>query len=159
ECGNGHQASYAGRRGKAVTTVPGPVRLTRAWYHCGECKRGFAPRDHQLGVARATLSPGMAEVIALAGAEVSFARAAALLSWLAGLTVSARTSERPAGAPGAAAPPPGCAAAPAGAGPRHALRGGRRHWRARPRQRDRGPAGQGRGRQGRHPRGQARPAV
>ena len=44
KCGNGHQAGYAGRRPKTVTTVLGPVRVTRAWYHCGACGHGFAPQ-------------------------------------------------------------------------------------------------------------------
>jgi hypothetical protein len=103
KCGSGHQAVYAGGRDKTVTTVLGPVTLRRAWYHCAECKRGQAPRDDQLGVAGASLSPGLAEMIALAGAEVSFARAAGLLAGLAGITVSPRTIERSAEASGAAA--------------------------------------------------------
>jgi hypothetical protein len=102
-CGCGQQAAYAGCRDKTVTTVLGPVTLRRAWYHCAECRHGFAPRDEQLGVADATASPGLAEMIALAGAEVSFARAAGLLSGLAGITVSAKTIERSAEASGAAA--------------------------------------------------------
>ena len=102
-CGCGGQAVYAGSREKAVTTVLGPVRITRAWYHCEHCRHGFAPRDRQLGVAGATASPGLAEMIALAGAEVSFARAAGLLAGLAGITISARTIERSAEASGAAA--------------------------------------------------------
>ena len=102
-CGCGGQAVYAGRRDKTVSTVLGPVRITRAWYHCAQCRHGFAPRDQQLGVAGASLSPGLAEMTALAGAEVSFARAAALLSGLAGVTLSARTIERSAEATGAAA--------------------------------------------------------
>jgi hypothetical protein len=103
ECGNGHRAVYAGARDKTVTTVLGPVAVRRAWYHCAECKHGFAPRDRQLGVAGAAASPGLAEMIALAGAEVSFARAAGLLAGLAGVTVSARTIERSAEASGSAA--------------------------------------------------------
>lgn len=102
-CGHGHQGVYAGCRDKTVTTVLGPVTLRRAWYHCAECSHGLAPRDDQLGVAGATLSPGLAEMIALAGAEVSFGRAAGLISGLAGITVSARTIERSAEASGAAA--------------------------------------------------------
>jgi hypothetical protein len=103
KCGAGHRAGYAGCRDKTVSTVLGPVTLRRAWYHCGECKHGFAPRDEQLGVAGAALSPGLSEMIALAGAEVSFARAAGLLAGLAGVTLSARTIERSAEASGAAA--------------------------------------------------------
>lgn len=71
--GCGGQAVYAGSRPKTVTTVLGPVRITRAWYHCAACQHGFAPRDRQLGLrASGALSPGLAEMSALAGAEVSF---------------------------------------------------------------------------------------
>jgi len=99
----GGQALYAGTRDRTITTVLGPVRVSRAWYHCAGCKHGFAPRDAQLGAGRATASPGLAEMIALAGAEVSFGRAAGLLAGLAGIAVSARTIERSAEAAGAAA--------------------------------------------------------
>ena len=81
----------------------GPVRVIRAWYHCAGCNRGFAPRDEQLGVAGTPLSPGLAEMIARAGAEVSFGKAAALLADLAGVAVNAKTVERSAEASGAAA--------------------------------------------------------
>ena len=103
KCGAGHQAGYAGSRPKTVSTVLGPVRVIRAWYHCAGCNRGFAPRDEQLGVAGTPLSPGLAEMIARAGAEVSFGKAAALLADLAGVAVSAKTVERSAEASGAAA--------------------------------------------------------
>jgi len=83
--------------------VLGPVTLSRAWYHCTACEHGFAPRDAQLGIAGGTQSPGLAEMIALAGAEASFARAAVLIAGLAGITVSPRTIERSAEASGAAA--------------------------------------------------------
>jgi hypothetical protein len=103
ECGHGHRASYAGCRPKVITTVLGPVRVARAWYHCRECEHGFAPRDEQLGVPGTSLSPGLAEMIARAGAEVPFGKAAALVKDLAGVAVSAKTTERSAEASGAAA--------------------------------------------------------
>jgi hypothetical protein len=103
KCGAGHQAGYAGRRPKTVSTALGPVQVVRAWYHCRDCGHGFAPRDEQLGVAGTSLSPGLAEMIARAGAEVPFGRAAALVADLAGVAVSARTVERSAEASGAAA--------------------------------------------------------
>jgi hypothetical protein len=112
-CGCGGQAGYAGCRDKTVATVLGPVTLRRAWYHCRECHSGFAPKDEQLGVAGTSVSAGLAEMIALAGAEVSFARAAGLLSGLAGISVSARTIERSAEASGAAARAAALAAAAA----------------------------------------------
>jgi hypothetical protein len=103
KCPGGHQGGYAGTRDKTMTTVLGRVRITRAWYHCAKCQHGFAPRDRQLGLDGGVNSPGVAEMIALAGAETSFGRAAALLSGLAGVTLSAKTIERSAEASGAAA--------------------------------------------------------
>jgi hypothetical protein len=111
KCVAGHQAGYAGSRPKTVSTVLGPVQVARAWYHCRDCKHGFAPRDEQLGVAGTPLSPGLAEMIARVGAEVPFGKAAALLEDLAGITVSARTIERSAEASGAAARRAGAAEA------------------------------------------------
>jgi hypothetical protein len=111
KCGAGHGAGYAGSRPKTVRTVLGPVRVMRAWYHCAGCERGFAPRDDQLGVAATLLSPGLAEMIARAGAEVPFGKAAALIKDLAGITVSARAVERSAEASGAAARDAGAAEA------------------------------------------------
>jgi hypothetical protein len=103
KCGSGHEAVYAGVRARTATTVLGPVTLRRAWYHCAECRHGFAPRDLQLGIGGGSLSPGLSEMTALAGAEVSFARAAGLLAGLASITLSPRTIERSAEASGAAA--------------------------------------------------------
>jgi hypothetical protein len=109
KCGYGHQAGFAGRRPKTIATVLGPVRVSRAWYHCRECGQGLAPRDQQLGVPGTSLSPGLAEMIARAGAEVPFGKAAALLEDLSGISVSAKTVERSAEASGAAARAAGAA--------------------------------------------------
>ncbi len=42
KCPDGRQAGYAGARDKTITTVLGPVTLSRAWYHCTACEHGFA---------------------------------------------------------------------------------------------------------------------
>ena len=111
------------------------------------------------------------EMIARAGAEVSFGKAAALLADLAGVAVSARTIERSAEASGAAAR--AAVSAEAALLRARAIRplpppepvpdmlyvevdGTGVPVRA---QRDRRPARQGRGRQSRHPRDQARPVL
>ncbi len=112
-CGNGHQAGYAGRRAKTITTVLGPVRVMRAWYHCRQCRHGFAPLDRRLGVARAPASPGLAEMLARGGAEIPFGKAATLIKDLAGVAVTAKTVERSAEASGAAARQAGAAEAAA----------------------------------------------
>jgi hypothetical protein len=87
--------------------------VSRAWYHCRDCGHGFAPRDEQLGTAGTPLSPGLREMIARAGAEVPFGKAAALITDLAGVAVSAKTAERSAEASGAAARAAGSAEAAA----------------------------------------------
>src|SRR6266536_1179736 len=44
-CGQGHEAESVSCRDKVIDTAPGPVTLTRAWYHCAACTHGLAPRD------------------------------------------------------------------------------------------------------------------
>jgi hypothetical protein len=103
DCGNGHQAEFAGYRDKTIDTVVGPARLRRAWYHCAACKHGLAPRDTELGVAGASLSPGLASMIARAAAAVPFAPARRLLAELAGIELTVKRVERSAEATGTAA--------------------------------------------------------
>jgi hypothetical protein len=57
-CGAGHQAEFVSYRDKVIDTVLGPVTITRAWYHCADCKHGLAPRDAELGVTAASMFPG-----------------------------------------------------------------------------------------------------
>src|SRR5216684_712944 len=82
-CGNGHQAGFVAYRGKIIDTVLGPVTLARAWYHCPACGHGLAPRDAELGVAGASLSPGLRAMNDQAAAAGPFAKAARLLEDLA----------------------------------------------------------------------------
>jgi len=101
-CGRGHEAEFAAYRDKVVDTVLGPVTVTRAWYHCAGCKHGLAPRDGELGVAGASMSPGLAAMNDLAAAAGPFAKAATLLEDLAGVRLSVKRVERAAEASGAA---------------------------------------------------------
>ena len=102
DCGKGHQAAFTGYRDKVLDTVLGPVTLRRARYRCARCRRGLAPRDAELGVTGASLSPGLAAMTATAGAAVPFARAAGLLEDLAGVRLTVKRVERSAEASGAA---------------------------------------------------------
>jgi hypothetical protein len=101
-CGNGHEAEFADYRDKTFDTVLGPVTVNRAWYHCGACKHGLAPRDAELGVAGASLSPGLAAMNDTAAAAGPFAKAAMLLEDLAGVPLAVKRVERAAEASGAA---------------------------------------------------------
>jgi hypothetical protein len=101
-CGDGHEARFAGYRDKTFDTVLGLVTLTRAWYHCAECGHGLAPRDAGLGVAGASMSPGLAAMNDIAAASGPFAGAARLLRELAGVRLTVKRVERAAEASGAA---------------------------------------------------------
>jgi hypothetical protein len=103
DCGAGHQATFVSYRTKTVDTVLGPVTVSRAWYHCAECGHGIAPKDAELGVAAASMSPGLAKMTARAGAAAPFTKATGLLAELAGIELTAKRVERSAEAGGAAA--------------------------------------------------------
>ena len=101
-CGQGHEAEFTDYRDKVIDTVLGPVTLRRAWYHCAECKHGFAPRDAEPGVEGTSLSPGLAAMNDIAAAAGPFAKAAGLLEDLAGVSLTVKRVERAAEASGAA---------------------------------------------------------
>jgi hypothetical protein len=93
-CGAGHLAEFVSYRDKTFGTVLGPVTASRAWYHCGACGQGLAPRDAELGLAGDTMSRGLAKMTARAAAAEPFARGSGLLADLAGVQVSARRPRR-----------------------------------------------------------------
>ncbi|HLQ53118.1 MAG TPA: hypothetical protein VK162_02470 [Streptosporangiaceae bacterium] len=101
-CGQGHEAEFAGYRDKSFDTVLGLVTVTRAWYHCAACGHGLAPRDAELGMAGASMSPGLAAMNDRAAAAVPFREAARLLEDLAGVRLTAKRVERADEAGGAA---------------------------------------------------------
>ncbi len=103
DCGAGHCAQFVGYRSRVIETVLGPVELRRAYYHCPPCRRGVAPRDDELGVAGASLSPGLRRMTARAAAAAPFAKAAELLTDLAGIRLNSKRIERCAEADGTVA--------------------------------------------------------
>ncbi len=94
DCGKGHLATFVGYRGKTLDTVVGPVRLNRAYYHCGDCRGGVVPRDAELGVEGASLSPGLERMVARVGAAQPFAKASGTLAELAGVELTPKRVER-----------------------------------------------------------------
>ena len=103
DCGAGHSAEFVGYRARTMQTVLGPVELRRAYYHCTGCGGGVVPRDDELGVTGASLSPGLRRMVARAGAAAPFAQAADLLAELAGIRLNPKRIERSAENDGAAA--------------------------------------------------------
>ena len=102
DCGTGHAARFVSYRTKTIDTVLGPVSVRRAYYHCGQCGHGAVPRDRELGVAGASLSPGLRAMTARAAAAAPFAKAGGLLAELAGITLTTKRVERSAETDGAA---------------------------------------------------------
>jgi hypothetical protein len=103
DCGNGHQAEFVSYRAKQLDTVLGRITLRRAYYRCAQCHRGVVPRDDELGVTGASLSPGLRRMTARAATAQPFASAAGLLAELAGITLTTKRVERSAEADGVAA--------------------------------------------------------
>jgi hypothetical protein len=103
ECGAGHEAEFVSYREKTIDTVLGEVTVRRAWYHCAACGHGLAPKDAQLGIRRASMSPGLVKMTARAAAAVPFAKATSLLAELAGIDLTTKRVERAAEASGTAA--------------------------------------------------------
>jgi len=101
-CSCGGMAQYHGRHEKTFESVLGPLRLERAYYHCGQCHSGFCPRDRQLRMNLFSLSPGVLRMTGSTAALVSFQESHALLRELAGVEVSASQVERAAEALGTA---------------------------------------------------------
>ena len=99
-CACGRKARYAGRRPKTFLSVPGPLRLERACYHCGACRTGICPRDRALGLEGASLSPAITRMAGSAAAEISFEKASELVGTLAGVRVETKQVERTAEALG-----------------------------------------------------------
>jgi hypothetical protein len=101
-CGQGHQAKFVSYRDKTIDTVLGPVTLTRAWYHCAACEHGLSPRDAELEVDSASMSPGLTRMNDQAAAAAPFAKAAGLLEDLAGVALTVKRVERAAETSGTA---------------------------------------------------------
>ena len=72
-CGQGHEAVFVSYRDKSFDAALGLVTVARAWYHCAECRLGLAPRDAELGVAGASMSPGLAAMNDIAAAAAGAA--------------------------------------------------------------------------------------
>jgi hypothetical protein len=82
-CACGHPVTAMHQRRAQVTTLLGPVSITRAYYSCPHCHQGHAPLDRQLGYRAGSTSAGLDELLALLGATAdSFEAASTLLGRL-----------------------------------------------------------------------------
>jgi hypothetical protein len=93
-CSCGLSARYVERRPKTFDSVLGPLRLWRAYFHCGACNKGFCPRDRALGLEDESLSPGVLRMVGQVGAMVSFEEGRELLHDLANVDLTTKHVER-----------------------------------------------------------------
>ncbi len=82
-CPCGQTAMYQRTRVGQVTTLLGLITVKRPYYLCAHCHHGHAPLDQELGLCAGSISAGLAEILALLGAQQdSFQDAVALLDKL-----------------------------------------------------------------------------
>jgi hypothetical protein len=93
-CKCGQRMRSRGRRGKRLLTTLGRVPFARSFYQCQPCAQGRFPDDERLDIVQTTYSPGVRRLMARAGSQSQFERAAEDLRCYAGLTVEAREIER-----------------------------------------------------------------
>jgi hypothetical protein len=82
-------------RAKSFLSLVGDLRLSRAYYHCAHCHQGHVPWEETLRLSPERLTLAAREVLALAGIQESFGKAAGrTLRKLAGIQVSESTVQR-----------------------------------------------------------------
>ncbi len=72
--GCGGRTRYKGRYAQEVITALGRVRMSRAYYHCGTCGKGFCPLDQAWGLGPAQSTPTVQARTATLGAWVPYTR-------------------------------------------------------------------------------------
>jgi len=71
-CACGGEVHYQRQRQASLVSVFGRVHYTRGYYAGCGCGRGQAPLDQHLGLTPGGVTPGLAELLALAGIELAF---------------------------------------------------------------------------------------
>jgi hypothetical protein len=94
DCEQGHRATFVDYRDKDVLTVLGPVKIERAYYHCGDCGSGVIPKDRELNIVGTRFSPGIRRMMGRVGGKESFQAGRQDLEELAGVRVTAKQVER-----------------------------------------------------------------
>jgi len=94
ECGG--RATYKKDYAKNWQTLHTQLVIRRAYYHCKNCGRGFAPLDEVLGLDRGATSLRVRDKVARVAAMAPFGRGAGELRALCSVSLSAKTFERTA---------------------------------------------------------------
>lgn len=71
-CGCGKPMKFVNHRKRRIHTVFGWITVQRAYYHCANCGKGFAPYDKESGFGSEHLSPALAQACCLLSVDDSF---------------------------------------------------------------------------------------
>jgi len=93
-CECGRLARYVRDYTKRLVSLHGERDITRAYYHCSHCKKGFCPLDGVLGLDGGNTTMAVRGKTARLAALVPFHRCSVELSHLCGIKISAKTVER-----------------------------------------------------------------
>lgn len=88
-CRCGGEAVYKRRRNGQCKTLLGIIKVKRPYYLCAACHHGHCPLDKELGFCAGSISAGLEALMALMGAEFSFAHAVKVVEKLSLVRVSA----------------------------------------------------------------------
>jgi hypothetical protein len=93
-CKCGGLGVYKEDYAKTWLTLHAQLVISRAYYHCRSCGKGFAPLDEVLGLDRGSTSLRVRDKIARVSAIAPFGRGASELRVLCNVSVSPKTFER-----------------------------------------------------------------
>jgi hypothetical protein len=71
-CVCGEPMNYLFKRRGTILSVFGRVAYRRSYHVCEECHEGASPLDRHMGIEAGQVTAGLAELLALAGVEISF---------------------------------------------------------------------------------------
>jgi hypothetical protein len=71
-CVCGEPLNYLFKRKGTILSVFGRVTYRRSYHVCGQCHGGVSPLDRHMGIEAGQVTAGLAELLALAGVEISF---------------------------------------------------------------------------------------
>lgn len=94
ECEQGHHVVFVEVREKELMTVLGKVRVKRNYYYDSDCRRGWCPKDRELGIEGSSFSPGLRRMMGRVGSSRPFALSEEDLLEIAGLEVNSKAIER-----------------------------------------------------------------